>query len=120
MVVPLILRRASRQNLASTLASPMGKLELKQLFDALDVDGDGRVSRKEWGAAVARDRTLAMKYFGGATARELDIAFSRIDVDGRHRAVTCRYMPLHAGSAWMAGTEPVAYGVSWEPQSSQS
>ena len=71
MVVPLILRRASRQNLASTLASPMGKLELKQLFDALDVDGDGRVSRKEWGAAVARNRTLAQKYFGGASLKEV-------------------------------------------------
>ena len=103
---------AISRNLATALATPQGKNELKvnlvscawhplgcslapivlctsricvwaqALFVALDSDGDGRISSKEWGHAISKNRTLAAKYFGGATVREIGAAFRRIDVDG--------------------------------------
>lgn len=70
------------QNLSAAIATPAGREELRGLFDTLDTNGDGRVSSKEWGAAVAKNRELAQKYFGGATMADIGAAFRRIDVDG--------------------------------------
>ena len=59
-----------------------GYAELKALFATLDKDGNGSVSSKEWGKAVSKNRELLSKYFGGASAKEVGMAFRRLDVDG--------------------------------------
>lgn len=41
--------------LEANLPEPTDKVDMRQLFASLDRDGDGRVSRKEWGKAV-RDK----------------------------------------------------------------
>ena len=40
------------------------------------------MSSKEWGQAISKNQALAVKYFGGASMREIGAAFRRIDVDG--------------------------------------
>eukprot|EP00325_Prymnesiales_sp_UTEX-LB-985_P022394 CAMPEP_0174730858 /NCGR_PEP_ID=MMETSP1094-20130205/56408_1 /TAXON_ID=156173 /ORGANISM="Chrysochromulina brevifilum, Strain UTEX LB 985" /LENGTH=162 /DNA_ID=CAMNT_0015933169 /DNA_START=164 /DNA_END=652 /DNA_ORIENTATION=- len=68
-----------RSRMALVAAS---KAELRELFKALDVNADGRVSRKEWGHAISKSAELAICCFGGATLSEIASSFSRIDVDG--------------------------------------
>mmetsp|Transcript_68400 Transcript_68400/g.154720 ORF Transcript_68400/g.154720 Transcript_68400/m.154720 type:complete len:395 (+) Transcript_68400:106-1290(+) len=68
--------------LAGTVKSEDGKKELKALFDKCDANGDGRISRKEWGAAVAAEWKVLAKYFGGSTKADMRKAFKSIDVDG--------------------------------------
>ena len=57
-------------------------MELRQLFDTLDVDHDGKVTGQEWGKKVKQNQTLLAKYFGGNTLKEIGSAFKRIDTDG--------------------------------------
>merc|ERR1719171_2863409 len=56
--------------------------ELRNLFDSLDKDHDGKVTGKEWGKKVKENQTLLAKYFGGSTLKEIGSAFKRIDTDG--------------------------------------
>ena len=67
--------------IASALASAEGRAELKALFDALDANGDGAVSSKEWGQGLGKNQALMQKHFGGATAAEVGRQFNRIDAD---------------------------------------
>jgi len=53
--------------------------ELRQLWEALDKNSDGKVSSKEWGSAVFQNKDLLSKYFGGASMSEIGHAFNRID-----------------------------------------
>jgi len=68
--------------LASALATTEGAAELKALFDGLDKDGDGRVTGKEWGSALNKNKDVMSKYFGGKTMKQIGQAFKRIDADG--------------------------------------
>lgn len=68
--------------LASALESQQGAMELKALFDTLDKDGDGRVTGKEWGSAVSKNKDILQKYFGGKDMKAIGKAFKRLDVDG--------------------------------------
>ena len=52
------------------------------LFDTLDKDGDGRVTGKEWGSAVSKNKDILQKYFGGKDMKAIGKAFKRLDVDG--------------------------------------
>ena len=61
--------------------------ELRRLFVSLDADGDGCVTRKEWGSAIGKHAELASSCFGGATLSEIGAAFSRIDRDGSVRGM---------------------------------
>mmetsp|Transcript_4165 Transcript_4165/g.9078 ORF Transcript_4165/g.9078 Transcript_4165/m.9078 type:complete len:521 (-) Transcript_4165:436-1998(-) len=69
-------------SLASAIASEEGRAELKILFETLDKSGDGKVSSKEWGSAVAKHEELLSKYFGGTTKEMVGKQFSRLDADG--------------------------------------
>ena len=59
-----------------------GLAELRNLFDSLDKDHDGKVTGQEWGKKVRENQTLLAKYFGGSTLKEIGSAFKRIDTDG--------------------------------------
>jgi Ca2+-binding EF-hand superfamily protein len=72
---------AGLRQLASAMASDEGKTELKALFDALDTAGTGKVSSKEWGHGLSKNKDLLAKYFGGTSLAELGKAFKRLDVD---------------------------------------
>ena len=73
---------ASAKQLAAAMNTDEGYAELRALFQTLDKDGDGTVTSKEWGAAVSKNKELLGKYFGGATAKEIGMAFKRLDADG--------------------------------------
>merc|ERR1719171_1940399 len=68
--------------LAKEAAAGKGLVELRQLFDTLDVDHDGKVTGQEWGKKVKQNQALLAKYFGGSTLKEIGSAFKRIDKDG--------------------------------------
>ena len=70
------------ENLCEAIGSPEGREELHALFKVLDVDGDGKVTSKEWGKAIGKNAELMMKYFGGASKKEIGKAFNRLDLDG--------------------------------------
>ena len=55
--------------------------ELRSLFVSLDSDGDGHVTRKEWGSAISKHAEVASRCFGGATLSEIGAAFGAIDAD---------------------------------------
>lgn len=58
------------------------KAALKELFDELDKDSNGKVSCKEWGSKVGQKKDILSKYFGGSTPAEIGQAFKRIDKNG--------------------------------------
>ena len=70
------------QQLAGALATAEGEAELKQLFQSLDKNGDGKLTSKEWGAGVGKHAAVMQKFFGGRTTAEIGRAFAKIDVDG--------------------------------------
>jgi len=55
---------------------------LRELFDKLDKNGDGRVSSAEWGKAVGANKQMLSKYFGGETLKEIGQLFKELDVNG--------------------------------------
>jgi len=93
---PASAAAADTSLIASALASAEGRAELKALFDALDVNGDGAVSSKEWGQGLSKNQALMQKYFGGATAAEVGRQFNRIDADD-DRKLTWSEMLAAAG-----------------------
>ena len=56
--------------------------ELKALFENIDKNGDGRVSSKEWGSAVGKNKAVMQKYFGGKDAKSIGKMFKKLDADG--------------------------------------
>jgi len=68
--------------LAAALETKAGSEELKALFDTLDKNGDGTVSKKEWGSAVKKNQEQLKKFFGGSNIKAIGKAFNRIDADG--------------------------------------
>lgn len=65
--------------LAALLVTDDGKQELRELWNTLDKDGDGKVTGKEWGSAVYKNQDMMKKFFGGSTLSEIGHAFNRID-----------------------------------------
>jgi len=62
--------------------TPAGLAELRGLWDSLDKDGDGTVSKKEWGKGISKNWASISKYFDGCTKTEVGKMFNAIDVDG--------------------------------------
>jgi Ca2+-binding EF-hand superfamily protein len=56
--------------------------ELKNLWDSLDQDMDGKLSSKEWGSKVWQNKEAMAKFFGGSDMASIGRAFGRIDQDG--------------------------------------
>ena len=73
---------ATMQAFVDAMNSPEAKAELKALFESCDTDGNGSVTSKEWGKAVAKNWKTMAKYFGGATMPEVGKAFKKLDADG--------------------------------------
>ncbi len=72
---------ASSIKIAKAMKTEEGSAELKNLWETLDKDGDGKVSSKEWGSAVFKNQEILKKYFGGSTLSEIGHAFNTIDID---------------------------------------
>ena len=60
----------------------ISEADLKEMMKAMDKDGDGKVTGKEWGSAVKKNKDVMSKYFGGKDLKSIGKAFSRIDADG--------------------------------------
>jgi len=54
--------------IADALETDAGQAELKKVFSALDKDGDGKVTSKEFGSAMLRNPELVSKFFGKSLA----------------------------------------------------
>merc|ERR1712093_756304 len=68
--------------MAEAMQTYESKAALKELFDTIDKDSNGKVSSKEWGSNVGQQKDVLAKYFGGATPAEVGQAFKRIDANG--------------------------------------
>ena len=53
--------------IADTIKTQKGLDDLRQLFDVLDKDGDGRMTYHELGVAVFTNQTILKRYFGNVT-----------------------------------------------------
>jgi len=73
---------ASANALAVAMQSDESKAALKEFFDKLDKDGNGKVDSKEWGKALGKNKEIMAKFFGGSTPAEIGQAFKRIDTNG--------------------------------------
>lgn len=58
-----------------------GRAKLRALFETLDKNADGKVSKKEWSSGVAANAELLAQYFGGSNVGQVGRAFSRIDAN---------------------------------------
>ena len=76
-------RRSAAYEMAAALADPVAQAALLRLFTTLDTDGNGFISKKEWGRAVANPeiREQLSSFFGGVSAAEIGSAFTMIDAD---------------------------------------
>jgi len=77
-----VISMGAALKLADALETEEGQKELKALFATLDKDGDGKVTSKEWGKAISKNKDMLAKYFGGASLKEIGKAFKRLDADG--------------------------------------
>eukprot|EP00930_Biecheleria_cincta_P081151 TRINITY_DN6987_c0_g1_i5.p1 TRINITY_DN6987_c0_g1~~TRINITY_DN6987_c0_g1_i5.p1 ORF type:complete len:664 (-),score=132.18 TRINITY_DN6987_c0_g1_i5:125-2071(-) len=68
--------------LTNMMSQPQGKAMLRSLFDALDKDGSGRVSSKEFGKGIKANEAKVRQYIGGTSPKDLGNAFKRMDADG--------------------------------------
>ena len=57
-------------------------IKIKMLCGQFDEDRDGKVTGKEWGSAVSKNKEVMAKYFGGKDLKAIGKAFKRIDADG--------------------------------------
>ena len=72
---------AAAVKIAEAAKTDIGRAELKDLWETIDKDGDGKVSGKEWGSAVYKNQDILKKYFGGSSLKEIGQTFNRIDAD---------------------------------------
>ena len=52
------------KRVAAAMATQEGSQKLKTLFDAMDADGDGKVTQTEWAAGIAENQELCAELFG--------------------------------------------------------
>ena len=70
------------QQLKAAMADAEAKKELKELWDRLDSDADGKVTGKEWGSKVYAEQEMMSKFFGGTDLPSIGKGFNRIDKNG--------------------------------------
>ena len=73
--------RAADQ-LADAMSSRQGQSDLRDFFSSLDTDGDGKISQKEWGHQLRKNKKMMLTYFVGASPKEVAATFKDIDIDG--------------------------------------
>jgi len=73
---------ATTAKLAAVMQTNDGKEALKEFFDILDKDCDGKVSTKEWCNQLGKKKHAMLNYFCGSTPSEIGHAFKRIDANG--------------------------------------
>ena len=54
------------KRLAASLASSDGSEELRELFLAIDTDGDRKLTQEEWAKGVASNKELVQKLLGSS------------------------------------------------------
>ena len=101
------------QQLADAVAREEGKADLRRMFNAIDTNRNGRISREEWARGVLRDGPAMAKYFGGTTYEGLIRAFDRIDAN-RSGYININEL-LDAGTRYRTGA-----GRASPPVSSQT
>jgi Ca2+-binding EF-hand superfamily protein len=69
-------------HMAEVMQTDDGKTALREFFDCLDKDGNGKVSANEWCSQLGKKKHSMLKYFCGSTAAEIGHAFKRIDANG--------------------------------------
>ena len=69
------------KSLANALSSDGGRDALKAIFDSLDANGDGRISKREWGKGIRKHELSLTKYFG-ISLKGIGQKFSEMDADG--------------------------------------
>uniref|UniRef100_A0A7S2I9M3 EF-hand domain-containing protein n=1 Tax=Haptolina brevifila TaxID=156173 RepID=A0A7S2I9M3_9EUKA len=97
--------------LRKAMMSDEARMDLRMLFASIDVDGDGRVSGKEWGQAVTRNAPIMSHYFGGLTAAEIGRAFRRLDVD---KSGDLSWDEFEAGVAYLDAATRLDHALSTE------
>jgi len=95
---------AAEDLLATALETEAGRAELKALFETLDQNSDGKVTRKEWGKQLAANKEMIAKYFGGCSLPALGRAFRRIDADGDGALVWDEFVVAATGARAAAQT----------------
>lgn len=68
--------------MADALQTDDGKAALREYFDGLDKDGNGKVSCQEWCSQLGKKRHSMLWYFSDSTPAEIGHAFKRIDANG--------------------------------------
>ena len=70
--------------MAQALASVEGQKEFKDLWDAIDADGNGVLTADEWAGAVKDNAETMAKYFGGkaSNTKAIKKAFKKLDKEG--------------------------------------
>jgi Ca2+-binding EF-hand superfamily protein len=75
---------AAAVKIAMAAKTDIGRAELKELWDQLDKNGDGKISSKEWGQGVYKNQKILRNYFGTSesTLKEIGQTFNRINTNG--------------------------------------
>jgi len=87
------------KRLAASLASSDGSEELRELFLAIDTDGDGKLTQEEWAKGVASNKELVQKLLGSSRSeQELFDMFSCLAPDAQAEGVTWESFLRNAAS----------------------
>lgn len=71
-------------SLGDLLQKDESKREIRQLWNTIDENYDGKISSEEWAQKISENEEMMSKYFGGSTVSEVKHAFNRVDSSGNN------------------------------------